>query len=293
MHINMNKKNKEENKHGTYLMPYNIYRTYIPEAFTDFPMHWHEEMEIIYTVKGRAKYYVNFKEFILKEGDILVIPPSSLHYFEQLEEEHFLGETYIFDQKLIDGSTIDACSTKYITPIFNNDIFLPIHISANNPHNKPLKNILKGILSSHDTQPAAYELQVKIGFLEFINYFYTNNFYDVHKSHEATNLRTTDLIKKVATYIEEHYMEKITLNALAKEVNISVYYLSHIFKQHTNLTPIEYLNQYRLSTAANLLKSSNTSIMDISFECGYNNVSYFNRAFKEKYNMTPNEYRKR
>ena len=58
MHINMKKKNKEENKHGTYLMPYNIYRTYIPEAFTDFPMHWHEEMEIIYTVKGMAKYYV-------------------------------------------------------------------------------------------------------------------------------------------------------------------------------------------------------------------------------------------
>ena len=80
---------------------------------------------------------------------------------------------------------------------------------------------------------------------------------------------------------------------LAEKINISIYYLSHIFKQYTNQTPIEYLNQYRLSTAANLLKTTNDSIMDISFECGYNNVSYFNRAFKAKYNMTPKEYRKR
>ena len=97
----------------------------------------------------------------------------------------------------------------------------------------------------------------------------------------------------MTTYIEDHYSEKITLEMLADKVNISVYYLSHIFKQYTNQTPIEYLNQYRLSTAANLLKTTDNSIMDISFECGYNNVSYFNRAFKTKYNLTPKEYRRR
>ena len=291
--VNIDKTNKEENKHGTALLPYNIYRTYIPEAFTDFPIHWHDEMEIISVVYGCAKYIIDFKEYIICEGDILIIPPSSLHYFEQYNNERFLGVTYIFDKKLVDGGAFDTCATKYINPIFNNDIYLPIHLESASPHTNVLKNLLSKILISHDSHCDAYELQIKIGFLEFINYFYSINFYQVHKSHDMTNTRTTSLIKDVTTYIEEHYSDKITLEMLADKINISVYYLSHIFKQYTNQTPIEYLNQYRLSTAANLLKTTDHSIMDISFECGYNNVSYFNRAFKNKYNITPKEYRRR
>lgn len=292
MKIKTDKINKEEAKHGTVLLPYNIYRTYIPEAFSDFPIHWHDEMEIIKVVYGTARYIVDFKEYILHQGDILIIPPSSLHYFERYENENFLGETYIFDQKLVDGGNFDTCSSKYINPIFNNIIFLPIHIVASSEHIKSLTSILNKILHCHDSHPDAYELQIKIGFLEFINYFYSNNYYQVHKSQDISNERTTNLIKDITIYIEEHYSEKITLEMLANEANISVYYLSHIFRQYTNQTPIEYLNQYRLSTAANLLRTTDESIMDISFECGYNNVSYFNRAFKNKYNMTPKEYRK-
>ena len=292
MKIKTHKINKEEARHGTVLLPYNIYRTYIPEAFSDFPIHWHDEMEIIKVLYGAARYVVDFKEYILREGDILIIPPSSLHYFERYEENHFLGVTYIFDQKLIDGGSFDTCSSKYINPIFNNDIYLPVHILENDEHTKSLSIILDKILNTHDNHSYAYELNIKIGFLEFITYFYTNNFYRVQKIHDNTNERTSNLIKDITIYIEEHYSQKITLEMLANQANISVYYLSHIFRQYTNQTPIEYLNQYRLSTAANLLKTTDDSIMDISFECGFNNVSYFNRAFKTKYNMTPKEYRK-
>ena len=292
MRIKTDKINKEEAKHGTVLLPYNIYRTYIPEAFNDFPVHWHDEMEIIKVVYGTARYIVDFKEYILNKGDILIIPPSSLHYFERYDNNNFLGETYIFNQKLVDGGSFDTCSSKYINPIFNNVIYLPIYISADSKHTKSLTSILDKILINHDSQPVAYELQIKIGFLEFINYFHSNNYYQIYKSHDITNERTTNLIKNITIYIEEHYSEKISLDMLAAQANISVYYLSHIFRQYTNQTPIEYLNQYRLSTAANLLRTTDKSIMDISFECGYNNVSYFNRAFKTKYNMTPKEYRK-
>ena len=85
-------------------------------------------------------------------------------------------------------------------------------------------------------------------------------------------------------------IEEAKRKILAEHANISVYHLSHIFKQSTGQTPIEYLNQYRLIMSADMLKSSDYSIMQIAFECGYNNVSYFNRAFKAKYGITPKEY---
>ena len=53
---------KEARKHGTDLLPYDVYRTQIPKFYTSFPMHWHEEIEIVYVLKGYAKYIIDFEE---------------------------------------------------------------------------------------------------------------------------------------------------------------------------------------------------------------------------------------
>ena len=63
------------------------------------------------------------------------------------------------------------------------------------------------------------------------------------------------------------------------------------FKKHMGLTSIQYINNYRLEKAAYLLTSTNNSIMDISLEVGFDNLSYFNKLFKKKYNITPKEFR--
>lgn len=292
MRINTDRRfNKEENKHGSYLLPYSIYKTHIPDYFTSFPLHWHEEIEIILVKSGCSKYIVDFKEYILNTGDILIIPPTSLHSFEQYEDKRFFATTVIFDQKMISGSMIDTCSTKYIIPVFNNEIFLPIHIKADDKHNKPLTDILESAATYHNRQPSGYELYLRICFLSFIHYFFENNLYDRNTDNTA-NTKTSVVIKNITTYIENHFSENITLNTLACHANISVFHLSHIFKRYTSQTPIEYLNHYRLIMAAQMLLSEDTSIINISSACGYNNVSYFNRSFKAKYGMTPKEYRR-
>ncbi len=284
--------NHEATKHGTFMLPYSIYKTLIPQFYTDFPMHWHEEIEIIYAVSGTASYNVDFEEYLLQEGDILIIPPTALHSFKQHEDCSFFAYSILFDQKMIDGNAIDTCSKKFITPIFKNDIYLPIRIDRHNEHNQAIQKILNKAITANTDRALGYELEIKVSFLELISYFFKNNYYYSTKKNNDVNIRTATLIKSITTYIEEHYKEKITLEMLANHANISVFHLSHLFKQYTGQTPIEYLNQYRLIMSADMLKSSDYSIMDIAFECGYNNVSYFNRAFKSKYGMTPKEYRK-
>ena len=284
--------NHEAIKHGTIMLPYSIYRTYIPRVFTDFPMHWHEEIEIIYVMSGKALYTVDFEQYVLDEGDILIIPPTALHSFKQYESCDFFAYSILFDQKMVDGNAVDTCSKKFIAPIFKNEIYLPIYIKTTNPHSQTIRYILnKAIIANNDKQ-MGYELEIKISFLEFINYFFKHNYYDTRNQNNDNNTRTASFIKNITTYIEEHYKEKITLEMLADYENISVFHLSHLFKQATGQTPIEYINQYRLIMSADMLKSSDYSIMQIAFECGYNNVSYFNRAFKARYGITPKEYRK-
>ena len=92
---------------------------------------------------------------------------------------------------------------------------------------------------------------------------------------------------------KNNYMEKITIEDVAKEVNLSQSHFMKYFKNTMGTSFIDYLNEYRLTMASRLLISSDSSILDIAAEVGFDNLSYFNRSFKKRFQQTPREYRKR
>lgn len=292
MYIKNNTKySKEVNKHGSDMLPYEIYRTSMPRFFRSFPMHWHDEIEIIYVINGRAVYTVDFEEYIIEEGDILFIPPASLHSFAQYENEEFDAATVIFSMNMVNNSQMDICSIKYIMPIFNNEVYLGPIIRSGTPEATELAEYIKKVAYEHINKQTGYELRVRIGFLDIIQYCYLHTLYTGEKKI-STMKRSAEQIKNVINYIEEHYMDRITLEELAQFANLSVYHLSHLFKKCTGQSTNEYINNYRLTKAAGRLLEDNSAVLNIAIDCGYNNISYFNRAFKNKYGMTPGEYRR-
>ncbi len=282
--------NREINKHGTPSLPYDIYGTYMPLFLKSFPMHWHDELEIVYAYEGTARYIVDTGEYIVNSGDILIIPPNSLHAFEQYNDNVFSGKVILFSRKMVDSNHLDVCSVKYIAPLFNNEIYFPLHIKSDNKHNQHLRVFLDSAVSNHIEKNSGYELKVKIAFLEFIQYFYSNDLCITLK-RENRSEKISEQVKEIINYITEHYSEKITLDELSRVVSLSTYYMAHIFKQYTGISPNKYINEHRLAVAGKRLLNENTSILNIAIECGFNNISYFNRAFKNKYGMTPNSYR--
>ena len=100
-------------------------------------------------------------------------------------------------------------------------------------------------------------------------------------------------MKLILKYVENHYMDKITIEDIADEVGLSQSHFMKYFKNTMGTSFIEYLNEYRLTMASRLLVSSDSSILDIAAEVGYENLSYFNRTFKKRFEMTPREYRKK
>ena len=100
-------------------------------------------------------------------------------------------------------------------------------------------------------------------------------------------------MKVILDYISEHYKETITIEELAEILHFSPQYFMRFFKKYTGMTCLDYINEYRLNTAAKLLLETNWTISEIAEEVGLGNVSYFNRLFKRKYEMTPREYRKK
>lgn len=100
-------------------------------------------------------------------------------------------------------------------------------------------------------------------------------------------------IKKVITYIQDHYDRKILLEDLASLLSMNKNYFSKYFHTAIGKTPITYINEYRCQKAAELLKSSDRKVLDISFIVGFENFSYFIRKFKEYKRYSPAQYRKK
>lgn len=94
-------------------------------------------------------------------------------------------------------------------------------------------------------------------------------------------------------YIEYHYMDHIMLSELCELISVSPQHLCRIFKHCTGMRPMEYIIHTRIQAAKDLLVSSNHSISDIAYWCGFENNNYFWKAFKRIENLTPNEYRKK
>jgi AraC-like DNA-binding protein len=273
-------------------MPFALYGTIMPNLLTFYPTHWHDEMELVYAEKGKSIYYVDFKPYIMEEGDILIIPPTTIHSFEQYGEEEFVGYTCVFNLNMVNNSSVDVCSEKYFTPLYNNEIILKILLKKSDEGWKNISEIVYSIMRCYYKKDDCYELRMKMYLYEMFCYYFEHRMFE-ENTNSTVRIKVSEKTKTIITYIEEHYQEKITLEKLARETNQSVYNLAHSFKKCTGISPLEYINQYRLSIAARELETTKNPVINIAVDTGFNNVSYFNRAFRAKYNMTPTEYRKK
>ena len=105
-------------------------------------------------------------------------------------------------------------------------------------------------------------------------------------------MKSLDKMKIIMKHVENHYMEKISIADIAEVAGFSESHFMRYFKETMGTSFIDYLREYRLTMAARLLLASDASILSISEEVGFENLSYFNRAFKKEYGVTPSQYRK-
>ncbi|MCM8901449.1 PocR ligand-binding domain-containing protein [Caldicoprobacter algeriensis] len=110
--------------------------------------------------------------------------------------------------------------------------------------------------------------------------------------YETKKVRNAKSLGEALKYIRENYNKDITLEDVARNVYISPYYLSHLFKEELNITFLEYLTMVRMEEAKKLLKDTSLSIVAIASQVGYEDASYFSKVFKKYVGISPGQYRK-
>lgn len=278
---------QETKSHGQGNFPFNIYLCSIPLDFAAVPLHWHNDMEIIYIKKGKGMVTADLAPFLVKEGDIVVVPPGQLHAIEQSEQYSMEYENIIFSLSMLMAAQGDTCTEKFFQPLAQGQIPFPNHFSKGSPLYPALSRCLDAMDEICKTFPEGYQLAIKGQLFSF--------FYGLAPASSGSLPRrkhkSLDRLKDILKYVETNYHEKITIADAAGICGFSESHFMKFFKTAMAVSFTDYLNSYRLTMAARMLASSSDSIANIAAETGFENLSYFNRIFKRKYGCTPTGFR--
>ncbi len=277
----------ETKSHSAPDFPYNTYICSIPLDFEKVPLHWHDEVEIIYIKKGRGRVTLDFTSFYVEAGDIIVVTPGQLHAIGPAEHS-MEYENIIFSLDLLRAGSMDALNQEFFEPFLAGSIGFE-HLICRDHENYPaLSSCLNRADNICRSFPKGYRLAIKGCLFEFFYTIFTNST-DIPAAKSDPRL---ERLKTVLKYIEMHYSHAISIDEIAAVAGFSASHFMRFFKAAMGMSFTLYLSAYRLSMAARLLVSTNDSILDIALSCGYENLSYFNRSFKKRYKKTPGEYRR-
>lgn len=280
---------KEKKSHADASFPLNIYPCTIPLDFEQVPLHWHDEMEIIYVKKGKGIITVDFTPYLVSSGSLIFVAPGQLHSIEPYENCPMEYENIIFRLDMFLTQTPDWCGTNFLLPLYEHRIELTTHLTPELPHYHEIISCLNTVDEICMTFPKGYPFLIKSSFFNMF-FFLSSYFSKKRKSHKEDV--SFDKIKLILKYVENHYSEKISISEIAKKSGFSESHFMRYFKKFMGMSFTSYLNDYRLTMASRLLLTSDSSVLNIAEEVGIENVSYFNRIFKRRFGVTPSVFRK-
>jgi AraC-like DNA-binding protein/mannose-6-phosphate isomerase-like protein (cupin superfamily) len=279
---------KETKVHGREGFAYNTYLCTIPLDFARVRPHWHDEMEIIYIKKGAGRVTVDRHSFPVGAGWIVLVAPGRLHAIDGTPGGRMEYENIIFSLSILDTPENDWCRENVLRPLQEGRLALPVCLAPGEALYAAAAQALDGADAACAAAQPGYPLLVKSELFRLLFALY-------HAGEGASPVPLpdagTDRLKSVLAYVNAHYAEPITVADAAKAAHYSAAHFMRFFHAGTGQSFIEYLTDHRLAAAARALLETDTPISDIAQECGFESASYFCRRFKEKYCVSPREYR--
>lgn len=253
------------------------------------PWHWHKPVELFYMESGALEYCTPKGKFLFPAGSGGMVNSNVLHMTRpQSEKEKNIQLLHIFNHSFIAGKQGSLIDQKYVMPIVSAS---QIEMIALYPENPKQAEVLKLIRESFELSENEFGYEIKLR--EALSEIWIKIFaISQSKLEEKKNYdRVIDKIKLMMAYVHEHYAEKITIKELAAATFSSQRECFRVFHDCLHMTPVEYINSYRLQIACQMLAEGRETITYISHACGLGSSSYFGKLFREYIGCTPLEYR--
>lgn len=244
--------------------------------------HWHNSIEIIFVLRGTVEVRLNHEKRTLSEGDVLLI--NQCHVHEVIGLEKNIIATFLIPFSYLKEKIAGADE-------FSFDCYSGEKDKERRHALDQLRRLLAEMVQLKYQKGDVYEIDMQIRMLEVFSLLLKQ--FKSSASAEVMNEKYMERMLRIITYIDDHYKEPITLQAIAESEFLSIPYFSKFFSDNIGLNFQSYLTSIRLKhTVEELLHNGETSIADVALKHGFPNAKSFYTAFKARYNVTPNEYRK-
>jgi len=268
----------DKKQHGTVDFPVEYY--YVDSAHPRYHMafHWHNEWELLRVIEGELLLTLDNEHRKIKKGEMVLITGETLHGGEAID---CVYECLVFDLYGLFSKFESAKSA--LRPFYRMDIS-PERFFTND--DRPAAHVLD--VFGGETASPCLALETVSAIAAFFAWLIKEQRYENASHKKGWSTR----IKPVLEYIETHYGEELSLDTLSAIAGMNARYFCKVFYSLVKITPMNYVNFYRIEQAAFLLETTDMHIIEIATNCGFWESSYFTKVFKKYKGTTPHYYRR-
>lgn len=252
----------------------------------EYPIHWHDSIEILFVLKGTIDLKMETEIYTVEEREIEIVNSNEVHSIKSKDKDNrvliFNIDPNFFEKYYEDAKDVFFYTNSSIEGIQEEENYYILR--------KYLSILLCEIVQKHDD----YENILEENLLDMM-FHLLNNFHYLFYEEESLREDEVQLERyhRIVKYISNNYMNKVSLQDIAKKEFLSSQYLSYKIKNTFGRNFNDFLNLIRVEESTKLLLDTNKTISEISEEVGFSHVRYYNKHFKTNYKLTPMQYRKK
>ncbi len=275
--ISTNEELREESMFLSEEFPIAMYtQNFVHAASDSIPFHWHDELQITWISEGELEYCINGDKFRLGSDKLLLVQSHQLH-----SSHTTTGDVKTLCINFTPEIFHPLILKKYIQPMLDSHAFAYSLLLL-----KPYQITMLKKLQNWKQEPLGY-----FSVMNFLSQVFEEILKEFEEDAESLDREETRLFHEMLGFVHANFAQPLSVKDIADSAILNKNRCSALFKKYTNMSPIKYLNEYRLYTAKNMILHTDKSISDISADVGYNQISHFIEQFRLSYGMSPLKYR--
>jgi len=274
----------ELKQRGTEDFPIELYRIDKNHARYEMSAHWHGEVEIIRVLEGELHMRLNHTDYTVRAGESVFVNPETVH---QAKPVDCVYECIVFQLGFL--PQLHAGSVYFIESLKNHEYVIEeYHAGASSE----MKGAVDALFDALAQPSSGYKFKVIGALYHMFGVIVDAHLYKTTDGTAISEEKNVPKLRAVLAFIRSHYDSAITLTDMAEAAGMSSKYFCYFFKEMTGKTPVEYLTLYRVEKASGKLLRSDMSVTAVAYACGFNDLSYFIKTFKQIKGITPAKYRR-
>lgn len=277
--------NADRSEQVAYDSPdYPIYiRQGVLSAYPDYraESHWHDDIELIRILSGHMLYNVNGQVTVLREGEGIFVNARQLHFGYSDDRSECAFICVLLHPLLLCAS--GAVEEAYITPLLRDERISFVHLTQESPWGACMLRAVHEMFAVSEDRLSV--LKIQRAFLD-VWIALCENIPSVQKEAPPSG-HALSILKEMIAFLQQNYRNGISLADIARAGHIGKTGCCSVFKKYTNRTPIAYLTELRLRKGMELLRRTDMTVLEISYETGFSSASYFTECFRRYYGCTP------